>query len=315
MKMKFDSIKNAQTISDVLNKTQDVSKRMAENLQQSAKELSERAKDESYLRKLKKFNPLFPEQYNSESFNLPNMIVIVDDAERKDIDVCQGAIGWLSSDTGMEVLHLYDEAVIESGIKFVPAVTCDAVYYVDNFDRNRFIRTDCIFSKAHEEKIAELKHIAYSLGAKKCSIEISESDTEVEVEKKKFGIGGGLSIKGIKGHSDEKSEQSMSQKDYSERKGKNIINFVGSDDAKRPELKWFKHDDNILNLIEMRCSGNNAVTSEILELEGSASSTMSRKTAYAIDNAMGKLGAKGSNSMEKQATRESSSKLYFSIEF
>lgn len=50
---------------------------------------------------------------------------------------------------------------------FIPAATCDAVYYVDSFDRRRFIRLDYIFDHAHKERMAELKHIASSLGARR----------------------------------------------------------------------------------------------------------------------------------------------------
>ena len=62
---------------------------------------------------------------------------------------------------------------------------CDAVYYVDPFNRNRFIRSDAIFSIAHEEQVAELRHIAEKLGAKKCSIEIKEEKREFSKSDKK----------------------------------------------------------------------------------------------------------------------------------
>ena len=177
MKKKFDLQKGAEVFAEVkqktavaVQKTAEVSKQVAtnvaENVQKGAVNLSEKSKQDSYERRMKKFNPLFPEKYHSEEFKLPNMVVIVDDAERRGIDVCEGAIGWLSNQNGMEVLHLYDEYIQQSGISFVPAPICDAVYYVDRFDRNRFIQTECIFSKAHEERMAELKNIAYMLGQK-----------------------------------------------------------------------------------------------------------------------------------------------------
>ena len=107
----------------------------------------EKSKADSYARRMKKYNPLSPDQYKSDIFNLPNIIMIVDDAVRRGIDVCEGSIGWLSKESGVEILSLYDEAVEFSGIQFVSAVTCNAPYYVDSFNRNRFIRTDCIFTK------------------------------------------------------------------------------------------------------------------------------------------------------------------------
>ncbi len=314
MKLKVDTPKSSQAISNVIHKTTDISKKAIATVQSGARALSEKSKNESYLRKLKKYNPLFLDTYNSDSFNIPNMIMIVDDAVRRGIDVCEGSIGWISKEAGMEVMYLYDEAVESSGIQFIPTVVCDAVYYVDSFDRNKYIRTDCIFSKAHEERLAELKHIAYSLGAKSCSIEISESSVEVQLDKKKVDLKENIRIKGSF-NSSESQEQSLSYKGKNQRSGQIRIEFEGNDTPKQPQLKWFIHDENIKNLIEMRCERNNTVKSESLELSGASSATMSQKTAFAIDTTISKMGVKGGIGMETQATKENLSKLIFNIEF
>ena len=109
MKINIDTKKGKETFTKVLQKTSDAGKKAVSDIQQGAKELSEKAKNDSYFRRVKKYNPLFPETYQSETFNIPNMIMIRDDAERRGIDVCEGAIGWLDNANGMEVLYLYDE--------------------------------------------------------------------------------------------------------------------------------------------------------------------------------------------------------------
>ena len=167
MKKLFDKQDAAEKLNQLMQSTVELSKKAAAGAKSGMLNVMEKSKTESYARRLKKYNPLFPEQYCADTFNLPNMIQIVDDAVRRGIDVCEGAIGWLGNETGVEILHLYDEAVPFSKLQFVPSADCDAVYYVDSFDRRRFIRLDCIFSKAHEERLAELKNIAYLLGAKK----------------------------------------------------------------------------------------------------------------------------------------------------
>ncbi len=312
MKIEFDKKKSAEALSGIVKSTVDFGKKAAADAKSGVATMVEKSKIDSYARRMKKYNPLFPDQYNSESFNLPNIIMIVDDAVRRGIDVCEGSIGWLSKEVGVEVFYLYDEAVEFSGIQFVPTVTCDAVYYVDSFDRNRFIRTDCIFSKAHEERMAELKHIAYCLGAKRCSIEIYESSSDTQVQSK--------SVKVSESYKDASSTESAEQnfsKTGTDRRGGSIeIEFEGNAAPQQPDLKWFVHDDNIKRLIEMCCSGKRTVKTETLELSGSSSATMSRKTAYTIDGAIGKMGgASGSSSMDAQAAKEHSSKLYFHIEF
>lgn len=312
----LDTKKSKEVVSELTKKASDTSKKAAEGVVKSAKDLTEKAKNDSYARRLKKYNPLFPDQYKDENYCIPNMITIVDDAVRRGIDVCEGAIGWTSKQNDMEVLHLYDEAIELSGIKFIPMATCDAIYYVSSFDRNVFIRTDCIFSRAHEERMAELKNIAYSLGAKSCEIEISESTIEVSSQKNHFSSSSKATIKGITASQSDSADQNSSSKTSNQRSGKIVAEFEGSDTPVRPELKWFANDDTIKGLIEMRCSNCNSIKSETLILSGSSSAAMSQKTAYAIDAAVNKIASVGaSNSMESEAIRENTSKLIFNIKF
>ena len=315
MKITIDTKKGAEAVSGLLQKTSDLSKKTISDMQASAVALSEKAKQDNYLRRLKKYNPLFLDVYQSESFNLPNMIMIRDDAERKGIDVCEGAIGWLGNESGMEVLYLYDEFVPNCGITFVPSADCDAIYYVDSFDRSRFIRIDCIFKKAHEERLAELKHVAACLGAKNCTIEINESSVEVSSIKKKSTFGGSGVFHAVKASTTESVEQNIASKRTAQRSGKIQVQFEGHNNPQQPTLKWFTNDDIVKNLVSSRCSGENLLKLETLELSGSSSATMSQKTACAIDNAIGAMKLAGSSNMEAQAIKENHSTLYFSIEF
>ena len=307
MKINFDKKKLAEATAEIVQKTVDTSKKVASDTKKNVGNVIERAKSDALLRKLKKLNPVFPDQYQSEAFNIPNMIMIVDDAVRRGIKLCEGAIGWLSNDAGVEMLCLYDEAIELSKLKFIPAPICDAIYYVDSFDRSKYIRTDCIFSKAHEERIAELKHIAHCLGAKRCSIEISESQTDVSVQKRSASVG--ESVYGV--DTQESTETNLRQSGSDSRSGKVEIEFEGNANCVDPELKWFSYDDNIKRLIEMRMSNSNSIKSETLELSGASSATMSQKTAYAIDSAVGGGGV----SLSSQAEKEHHSKLIYHIEF
>jgi len=304
--------KSSESMTAFLHKASDLTKKSADGIKEAAKTISEKAKSDSYLRKVKKYNPLFPDKFKSENFNLPNMIEIVDDAVRRGIDVCEGAIGWISKVNDVEILHLYDEWIEESGIQFIPSGTCNTMYYVDNFDRNRFIKIDCIFDKAHEEKLAELERIAYLLGAKSCSIELVECAESIEVKRASFKANESWENKIS---SSEKSENSYQNVSLNKRSGKTTSYFKGSDTPTRPELKWFAHDDTIKRLIDMRCSDKNSIKSRILELKGSSSATMSQTAACSIDAVMGKMNGKANAEMEKQVKKENSSKLVYEIEF
>ena len=75
MKVNIDTKKGKEALSKAFQKTSDISKKAVNDIQHGAKELSEKAKNESYLRRLKKYNPLFPDKYQSDTFNIPNMIM------------------------------------------------------------------------------------------------------------------------------------------------------------------------------------------------------------------------------------------------
>lgn len=303
--------KGAEIASNVISQTVSGSKALASGLAKGAKDLSDKAKVDSYNKRMKKYNPLFPEEYFSEEFFLPNIIRIVDDAVRRDIDVCKGAIGWRENRKGAEVLFLYDEFVDQCGLCFVPKASCDDIYYVDSFDRKRFIKLDCIFQQAHEERLAELEHIAYSLGAKSCNIIIEEK--EFTHDKKKRAVGGHEN-KGIASVTENYEAEATSDSKV-RRSGRSETKFKGNDMVVVPELKWFAHDNNILNLIEYRCKGGNAITSKTLELSGSSSATMSKTAAGSIDVAVADMGISQSYSMEDHSVKESASKIIYQLEF
>ncbi len=308
MAIKFDTEKSKEAFSSFLKKTSEVGKSVADGVQKGATELSEKIKEDSYQRRLKKYNPLFPAEYNSATFHLPNLIVITDAISRQQIDVCEGALGWRDRETDTEVLCLYNDSLDLGNVEFFPNVVCDAAYYVDPFNPNRYIRIDCIFKKAHDERLAELKNIAYMLGAKNCTIEITEEQFERTTASKKAG----LNVSKIAGVN---AEQSASTEKASIISGKVSAVFDGSPTPRRPELKWFAQDDTIKKLIEMRCKKSNSLKSETLQLYGATSATMTQKAATSIDSALSSLKLKENFSMQSHAQSEHSSKIIFSVEF
>lgn len=326
-----------EKISNILQKASDIGKKVADIVQKGTQALAEKAKISQHDYKMKKYNPLFPKEFKSKNFHLPDIIQIRDDAERRNIDVCQGAIGWREMVNNTEVLFLNDEAVKdggmvkESGIQFIPAPTNLAVYHVDKHDKNKYIQTNCIFSKAQEEKAAELSHIAFSLGAKKFSVEIMEatavketytrkSSKKVNIEADFIGAEQTISAEADRTRhlTNETNQQSRTQLSL-------IASdvFEGNDNPQRPTLKWFEHDESIKVLIEMRCSKNNNIKSRTLKLEGTSSATMSRETASNLDSVLKvisggtnvKVAKSSTKALRQEANREHSSKLIYTVEF
>lgn len=301
-----DNAETKEKLKAFVDKAVIVGKKAGKNLKRGAENTIERYKKASLEHRMKKYSPLFPDDYNNPNFNIPNIIHIVDDAVRKDIDVCEGAIGWLEKVNGVEVFNLYDEWVKECGIQFIPFAKCDEVYCVDNFDRNKFVKKDYIFGKATEEKLAELEHIAYSLGAKSCSIEIVDMEEEKNFASKK--------VKSVQKNSKSEINNDVESKNKNQKSGRIVSSFEGNKVPCRPTLKWFSYDDNIQRLIEMRCSGNNAIKSKTLELKGSSYTTISQNVAVAIDM-ISSDSVSGALAMQRQAINENHSKIVFEVEF
>lgn len=304
-----------QKFSEFMQKTAVATKKVAKDAYDGTKIMAERIKESSEKHKKERLAPLFPNDYKSQDFRIPNVIKIVDDATRKNIEMCQGAIGWLAmegvgKDTQKtEVLYLYDEARDMCGLEFVPSFNINAIYCIDTFDltKKRFIKADCIFNKAQEEKMAELEKVAYSLGAKSYSVDIVSTEIEgaSKTQSGKIKVAAdGTEVKTMSANASQKHST-----------GHSSASFEGHNSPVAPTLKWFMYDDTVKNLIEMRCSNPASVKSRILELSGASSATMSRQTAVAIDCMIKGTKVKSSSNMEMQANRELSSKLIFKIEF
>lgn len=315
--MKINLQKGTEHVGNALGKAAEIGKKAADSTLASAQSLVAKAQEESQKTLIKKYNPVFPDQYQGTDFGLPNLVMIVDDVIRKDIDVCKGAIGWRSNQKGVEIFYLYDEAVAFSGLHFVPAAVCDSIYYVDPYDRSRFIRLDCYFDKMQESRLAELQQIAFSLGAKKYSVAMDDVSSEKRstsqkasaMKKDNYGV--------IEGKVDASEERSVTSERESQRRSVAHAEFDGERQPTSPSLRWFAHDDNIRNLIAMRCSGNEIGGMKVytMEFKGSDFATIGANTAAKIDGAIGRISAGSDFKMQSKVTEERHHKLIFQIEF
>lgn len=264
------------------------------------------------------YNPRFREDFFDPEFDLPGIIVIADGDERKGIDVCEGAIGWLTKHRGTEVLHLYREFVEESGLDFHPRPLLGAVYQVDAFDHCRFIDLSCIFEVAHKDRITELRNIAYDLGARRCVLESYELKKEVAIKKtgknakgNRTGKAAGKAVAGV-------ALESQDRTDRIEELG--VVfeqTFSGNATPHRPSLNWYKGNREIQSLINMRCSreDGNVIHTYRIEIDGSSSTTMARSHARRVDSILKDLKAECNFSMESECMSEARKKLKFTIEF
>ena len=293
----------AESLGD---KAADVAKRVDEAKVKAADAINETASTSKQKLMEGIYRPVFPEQYEQGDYNRPKMIAISDGSDRRDIEVCEGSIGWSGAAAGVDVLYLYEKAVPYSGIVFYPQAQCDSVYYEDSRTPGRYISLETYFDTLQKDRITELRRIAYDLGAKSCTLESFEEAKSVRIAK--GGIGarklGGVNASG------KATSQTSKRIVFSQ-------TFEGSAEPRRPELKWFAHDQEIEFLISTRCNGDDANKTKNyrVELDSSSTQTMSAQLAGKLDKALTKLGTAVNFSLQGEALDESRRKLVFEVEF
>lgn len=290
-------------MANIIKQAAKAAKEGVQIISDTAQKAAARAREKQIEDRFKKFNPVFPNEYLCADFNIPNVIRIVDDAVRRDIDVCEGAMGWRSNEQGIEIFHLYDEAIALSNLHFLPAATCDTIYCVDPYNRNRYFSIDSYFAQIQKAQLAELEHIAFALGAKYYQVKMKEEESKKKVRRAKGNINAAHY-----GSGDVDVEQSDER--TAERKSLASAKFSGGRKPSRPTLCWFAHDDQILNLIDMRCSlGSTGFKEKYLEIKNSRSVAISSNTVAKV-NAAAKSMKIGSTFNAKDQHKYNSTLIY-----
>ena len=281
-------------LSSMWKKASDLGKGAAEK----AKSMVEQTKDSIHEKRAERYAPVTQEEFAAKTFLLPSVIFVEDDGANSEFIEVADAVGWSELHKDTQVLHLYASAAEKSDLLFIPTVQKNIAYCQDKFEPKKYVDATQVFAKATVEKLAELNNIAFCLGAKSCSVEIVEAESDRLSVKSNASVGKtGVSLSSAMGSAQKQS-------------GKNISYFEGSDTPTVPPLKWFTHDEAIKGLIEMRMK--KAIRSNLLELRGSASATMAKATACVVDKL---LNIGGKFSMEKEAVKEHNSTLLFEVEF
>ena len=296
--------KAKEAFANIWQKTSSAGKNVGKKAADGAKSIAEQTKKNIYDAQAKKYTIVTEKEFASEEFVMPIVVKIVNDSANRNFVTTDDAVGWIEKHDAVNVLHMYFNYASKCHIDFFPHIQIESVYCKYRFDESIFIDTNDIFKKTTDEKVAELENIAFCLGAKKCSVEIVESDSSSK----------GTSV-GFKVGSSEVSlitDGGISKKKSNVIRGKTISHWDGNDMPKQPRLAWFEQNENIKNLIDMRFSDVNAIKSKTYELSGSSSFTMNKSIAGVIDTV---LGIKGTASMLNKVNEEHNSVLIYEIEF
>ncbi|MCQ2467051.1 MAG: hypothetical protein MJ166_05990 [Clostridia bacterium] len=259
--------------------------------------------------KLESSRPVSIEELNSDGFEFPTMIKIVDRSTRSKDDLYNTAAGWIENKSN-QVLFLYQKFVDECEKEFIPAPDNETVFYYDPNCPSKYISVETYFEEILDSKLAELERIAFAIGAKHYRVELRKSSSYSESRKDSQHHKAGVAVfSGETGLDTEKDQSKKTSFDVLAEATleKNNTPF-------RPELKWFKNSDRILNLIDMACSGKE-LTEYKVGLKCSKILTMSATAAANIEATYCKIGGSSSLGYSKKVKEEMHQEFLYILEF
>ena len=266
------------------------------------------------------YKPVFPDEYNSPDYKIPKMIVVKDESSRKGIDVCKGAIGWTDKIGELEALCMYEDWAKTCGLSFMPALSLDTAYYVHPFDSAKYVRVEDYIATMKKDMNAELADVAYCLGAKSCKIERTEKKSRsfhIKGHNKNSGSAP-LCVDGVpvQGSLEDREKASFGYADENEWHESFQQTFAGEAKASVPELRWYKDDSSINQLIKTRCSeGMNVSKTYRYEITNTYSACVGIGLAKKLDGALAaiKIGQKGK--LQSDLKKDSKMEYVYEVNF
>lgn len=266
------------------------------------------------------YKPVFPDEYNSPDYKIPKMIIIKDEASRKGIDVCKGAIGWADKIGELEALCMYDDWAKSCGLSFMPTLTLDTAYYVHPFDSSKYVRVEDYITTMKKDMDAELADVAYCLGAKSYKIEHTEKKSRsfhVKGHSKNSGSAP-LLVDGdpVQASLDGEGKVSFGYAHESECHEFLQQTFTGEAKASVPELRWYKDDSSVNQLIKTRCSeGMNVSKTYRCEITNIYSACVGIGLAKKLDGALAAIKIGQKDKLQSELKKDSKMEYVYEVNF
>lgn len=215
---------------------------------------------------------------------------------------------------------MYEDWAKTCGLSFMPALSLDTAYYVHPFDSAKYVRVEDYIATMKKDMNAELADVAYCLGAKSCKIERTEKKSRsfhIKGHNKNSGSAP-LCVDGapVQGSLEGREKASFGYVDENEWHESFQQTFAGEAKASVPELRWYKDDSSINQLIKTRCSeGMNVSKTYRYEITNTYSSCVGIGLAKKLDGALAaiKIGQKGK--LQSDLKKDSKMEYVYEVNF
>ena len=307
--IKDNADKAAQIIEGAAKDVGDFAGTQLKNAKAVFSRVSKNIEESLSKQRLEKYRPIFPDKFDPDSFDFPNMINVVEFDKRMGIEECRGAIGYQEKINNVELLGIYKGDMDKYGVTFYPEKT-ETAYYVHPLQKNVYIEVSEYFKYLKQARVAELEYIAQSLGAKHFKVSIMEESTSEQIKKAKGGAK--LGVGKDKGGVDVDTETKEKQYNFL---GVAAENRYPGKAPVRPELKFWANNESIKSLVEQRMDPENPLLSKTFRLDYNTCTGIKEKEAAKIDGVLKTLKFSGAGSISEEVKSESKKRFEYTIEF
>ena len=259
--------------------------------------------------------PIFEDNLSKDDTDwIPDMVYIRNQDDRNQIEGLSEAIGFDEDNAERPIVSLLRSYAKTIDINFYPTLV-EGVYYVDPFNRSRYIQLEQYFSVLEQERIEELIRVAQDLGASYIEIAYSKDNKQSKTSSRQANVE--AKMKGVSANGDASGQQQATHSERSKMDIKKQMSLPGTE-LKEPTLRHFKNDIEINSLIDRRLHKENAIKGDYkCELSFNNSSGIKMSNAANIEGALKKVGikAKGKLKISEEVSREDSQRLRIYLKF
>ena len=290
---------------DLYDGAKDTAVKVAENAGERFNTLKADMEQSKYERDLKKYKPIF-----EEPTKLPALMNVVNWDKRMGVEACKDSMGFFDRVNGVNLVGVYKARADEYGVAFYPRLD-ETVYYVNPCNPKMYIELSEYFSYLNTARVAELKKIAWSLGATYFKVSIKEEKNTFVTQKQDEGV----KVKATKKlGSGEEVHHEVVKKEYSYVGVADESEFPPGKTPEEPELVYWAKDENIKALVKMRMSEHPPVF-EKFELSYNTSTGIKENTAAKLDGALKQMKIQGTYKILEEAKKETKQVLEYVIKF
>ena len=282
-----------------------------ETIKEGGDQLSKKMYEAKIEFEKKRLRPIYKETFLEENYKYPDMIRVVEyDKQHMESEACVGAVGFMDNVDGAEILNIYKRNADLLKIRLFP-YTHETIYYPSAGSKNLYVDLGEYFEYEEKQRIAELEHIAYKLGANYFKVTIMEEKKSFVKKSEKASLD--VKLFPLKGKGKYDSERSNTK--YEVVKSGSELYMDGNNKPSEPELNYFSQDGDIINLIKMRKNTDNHIISKTLHVKYDSSSTIKGKRVAQLDATLKKYKIGGNASINSEVEEESRRIFEYIIEF